>query len=203
LIQKEIRADFSYFSSKVIMHPHFLALPLPSETRSRLASFCYGLPQVRWVEEENFHLTLRHFGPLAELAVSSIHEHLLNLFFPPIPLVLQGFSHFHAKGNRGTIWVGVADNPQLTSLKKEIDRHLRELHLPKDEHPFHPHITLGHYDRLNPQRFGDYLTEHADYQSLPLEINRCLLMRSMQTPKHIIYETVAEYSASPQATGDD
>lgn len=185
------------------MHPHFLALPLPASIRSRLASFCYGLPQVRWVEEENFHITLRHFGPLTDAAVRDIHDHLQSLFFTSFSLVLQGVGHFSTKGKRNSIWVGVADNAALTSLKKEIDRLLRDLKLSPDEHAFHPHITLGHYERLNPERLGDYLMTHANYQSLPIEIASCQLMRSLQTSKHVIYEVVDDYAASKLATGED
>ena len=63
------------------MHSHFLALPLPPSIRSRLASFCYGVPHVQWVEEENFHLTLRHFGPLSDQNAALIEERLETLFF--------------------------------------------------------------------------------------------------------------------------
>ncbi len=185
------------------MHPHFLAIPLPSMIRSRLASFCYGLPQVRWVEEENFHLTLRYFGPLADPAVAAIHECLQNLFFQSFPLILQGMSHFPSKGNGGILWVGVAQNPHLSSLRKAIDRHLRELNLSIETRFSHPHIILGHYERLNPQRLGDYLTAHADYQSLAMEVTCYLLMRSFQTSKRMIYETLYHYPASLLATGED
>ncbi len=185
------------------MYPHFLTIPLPSIVQSRLATFCYGLPQVRWVEEDNFHLTLRYFGPLADHTVAGIQERLKNLFFPPFSLVLQGINHSHTKSNRGTIWVGITDNSNLIALKKEMNRHLRDLHLPPEERSFHPHIILGFYERLNPKRLGEYLTMYADYQSLPIEVTRCLLIRSLQTPKRVIYEVVEEYAATQLPTGED
>lgn len=177
--------------------PHyFLSIPLPVATRSRLAALCYGLPLVHWVEEENFHLTLRHFGPLSDQMLSNIQDHLENVFFHAFSLVLQGVGHFHTKSNRGLIWIGIADNRCLAHLRKEIDRQLKDLQLPQEEGPFHPHITLGYYDRLNPNRLGDYLTTHADYQSWPIEVSSFILMRSLQTPKHMINDTIEEYPAS-------
>lgn len=185
------------------MHPHFLAIPLPSSARSRLASFCYGLPQVRWIEEDNLHLTLRYFGPLPDPIVANIHERLEKIFFLSFSLILQGAGHFHSKVNRGVIWIGVAENLHLISLKKEVDRLLRGLDVPPENRLFHPHVTLGHYERLNPQKLGEYLATYADYQSLPIEVKSCLLMRSLQTPKRMIYETVEHYHASLPATGED
>jgi 2'-5' RNA ligase len=155
-----------------------------------------------WIEEENFHLTVRYFGPLSDALLSEIQERLKFIFFSPFLLILQGIGHFHSKGNRGTIWVGVANNPELSSLKKEINRHLRGCTLPLDEN-FHPHITLGYYERLNPQKLGDYLTSLTDYHSEPIEVTSCLLIRTQQTPKRVIYQIMEHYSASLPATGED
>ena len=185
------------------MHPHFLAIPLPEPIRSRLASFCYGLPQVHWVHEENFHLSLRSFGPLSDSVLSGIQERLKHIFFSPFSLVLQGAGHFHSKGNRGSIWIDVAENPELSTLKKEIDQNFRDLILPSEGHRFHPHITLGYYEHLNPQKLGDYLAALADYQSDTIEVNSYLLMRAQQTPNRVIYQTIEHYSASLPATGED
>jgi 2'-5' RNA ligase len=181
----------------------FFALPLPGHIRSRLASFCYGLPRVHWIEEENFHLSLRHLGPVSNSNLLEIEERFKLFFFSPISLILQGVGHFHSKGNRGVIWMGALENPQISSLKKEIDGHLKGLTLPAEKHHFQPHITLGYYEHLNPQKLGDYLSTLTDYRSEIIEINSCLLMRKQQTPKRVFYQTIEHYSASLPATGED
>lgn len=185
------------------MNSHFLALPLPLSIRSRLASFCYGVPHVQWVEEENFHLVLRHFGPLSDHDAALIEERLETLFFVKFSLVLKGIGNFHSKGNRGTIWVGVEQTAELSALKKEVDLHLRELPLRAEERSFHPHITLGRYDRLSQQKLGDYLIAHADFQSEPFEVDCCQLLTSHHTPKHLYYQLVEQVNASSPATGED
>lgn len=185
------------------MPPYSLVIPLPAAIRSRLASFCFGLPQVRWVEEENFHLTLRYFGPLQDHIVTEIEERLKPLFFVSFPLVLNGISHNHSKGNRGVLRIGVEETPHLLSLKKEIDDILRDLQLPPEERPFHPHISLGKFEKLNPQKLGDYLAAYGEYRSDPFEVDRCLLVSSHQTPKHHFYKAVSEFPASLPATGED
>jgi 2'-5' RNA ligase len=184
------------------MQPHFLGIYFPEHIRSRLASFCYGLPQVHWVDEDNFHLKLRYFGPLPDINLREIQDRLKSLFFPPFTLSLQSVGHFHSKGGRGNIWVGVGENHHLVALKKEIDTLLRGVSLPPDER-FHPHVTLGYYERLSPQKLGDYLSALADYQSDPIEVTSCLLVRIQQTPKRAIYQIVEHYSASNPATGED
>ncbi len=178
------------------MHSHLLALPLPSSVRSRLASFCYGPPQINWLQEENFYLFLRHLGPLSDSLLKEIQDRLNALFFRPFFLILQGMGYFHSKGNHGTIWVGTAPNSELLSLKKTIDAQLRGLSLPSEDRSFHPHITLGYYDHMNMQKLGDYLTAYRDYQSESIEVTQCLLLRLQHTTKRTFYHLVEQYSAS-------
>ena len=184
------------------MNSFFLAIPLPATTRTRLTSLCFGLQNVRWVEEENFHITLRYLGYLSDNDLQEIQEHLKSIYFSPFFVVLQGVSHFNSKGNRGTLWVGIAENPPLTQLIKEMNQLLKGFSLKAEEHA-HPYITLGRYDHLNFQKLGDFLSTFEHFQSEPIEVKSCLLMRTLQTPKRVIYETVEEYTASPLELGED
>jgi RNA 2',3'-cyclic 3'-phosphodiesterase len=184
------------------MHVHFIAVPLPRVVQSRLASLCYGLPQVRWVDEENLHLTLRYLGSLTDAQVSEIQEDLKSLFFHPFTLKLKGLGHFRSRSH-GVIWAGIEEHPGLLALKKEIDAHLRKFTLPPDDRPFHPHITLGRYDRLNIEKLADYLDAHSNYQSDIFEVTHCHLLRTQQTPKRVFYPIVESYAASQLESGDD
>lgn len=185
------------------MHPHSLALCLPPSIRSQLARLCYGIPHVQWAEQENFHIKLRSFGPLSDRDAALISECLATLFFVKIPLILKGVGHFHQKGNRGSLWVGVENSTELSALKKQIDQLLRNLSLRPEEHAFLPHVTLGRYDHLHPQKLGDYLMAHADYQSERFDVSCCQLLTSHQTPKHLHYKVVEEFNAECAATGED
>lgn len=185
------------------MNPHFLIIPLSLNIRLRLTSLCYGLSQVRWVDEENFCITLRAFGLLSDLIVSQICEHLRNVFFSPFSLDLQGIDYFKTEGNRGVIGARIIENPPLTELRKEIDRQLRILRLKPDAH-FHPsHVILGYGEKINPQRLGDYLSNHAHFQSSPIEVKNLLMIRSFQTSKRINHDVIEEFSASKTSGGED
>lgn len=183
---------------------YFLAIFLPTDIQDKLAALCYGLPYVRWIEKGNFHLTVRYFGPLSDFKAAEISECLKEFFFAPFPLTLKGLGYLQNKGRRGgTIWIGVEPYSPLIALRKECKRLLRDLYLPSEERPFHPHITLGYDEGLNSERLNDYLVEHSCYQPQCIEVTNCLLLRSLQTPKRIIYEVIEEYPASQLATGED
>lgn len=186
------------------MDQYLLAIPLPLPVRLRLASLCYGLPQVDWIEEENFLFTLRFFGPLNDQTAAQIEERLSSLFFLKFNLALKGVDHFHSsKGNRGIIWVGVEQTPELLALRKEIHDLLIDLHLKAEERPYHPHITIGKYHRLNEQRLAEYLMAHAHFQMEPIETLSCQLLSAHQTPKHTYYKIIKQIDASSPATFED
>jgi len=62
----------------------------------------------------------------------------------PISIQLNGFSHF---GDR-VLLITVIDNPQLSQLKNEIEKHFNSVFpfIKKGEKPFHPHITIANRD---------------------------------------------------------
>lgn len=72
---------------------------------------------------------------------------------------------------------------------------MQPLQFPKDDRAFQPHVTLGRYHGLNRIKLEEYLISYIDFQSEQIEIKKCLLLRSRQTPKHVIYETVETYQA--------
>lgn len=181
---------------------HHIALPLPPSIRVQLASLCYGIPHMQWIEEESFYLIIRSLGILSDQIAAQIRERLASLFFLQFSIHLKGIG-CHPKGNRGSLWVGVGDTTELIALRKEIDQHLRDLHLRAEEHSFHPHVTIGRYDHLNGQKLGDYLASHADFESIPFDITSCQLITSHQTPKHHYFEVEQQINASTLATGDD
>lgn len=185
------------------MDSYLVAIPLPANLRSRLASLCFGLPQVHWVDEENFHLTLRYLGHLTTHQLEDVQEKLSTLFFHSFTMTLQGIRSHHSKNHQGSIQLGLLSNPALLTLKKEVNACLTGLDLLKEEHPFIPHVTLGYFEKLHSEKWGDYLTTYADFQSLPIEVNDCLLLSSHQTPKRFYYKIIEKYQAALIERGED
>jgi len=44
----------------------FVGIALPQDIRFRLSLLCCGLPNIRWVQPENMHLTLRFIGEVGD-----------------------------------------------------------------------------------------------------------------------------------------
>jgi len=127
----------------------FLAIDLPGDLKKRLFSFQklevpVGL-KVKWVEEENLHLTLHFFGNLKEDLLERLGKHLALAFqeFSPFELALSEVGAFPLKGNPRVIWIGLLDPSQsLKGLFQALKKVLKRLKLEVPSENFHPHITL-------------------------------------------------------------
>ena len=50
----------------------FVGIALPKPQGDRLASLCIGVKGARWVDQQNFHITLRFIGDVQEPGVEEI-----------------------------------------------------------------------------------------------------------------------------------
>ncbi|EQA64729.1 2'-5' RNA ligase-like protein [Leptospira alexanderi serovar Manhao 3 str. L 60] len=75
----------------------FLGISIPEEVKEQLTSICYGLPDVRWVLRENFHITLVFLGDQSNEQVDTLSEFCSQISFPEFDLNLQSVGTFGKK----------------------------------------------------------------------------------------------------------
>jgi len=66
-----------------------VGIDLPPELKLRLSLLCVGVPEARWVDPGNFHVTLRFIGEVDEGLASDIDAALSRLRGPSFPLALS------------------------------------------------------------------------------------------------------------------
>src|SRR5690606_33582221 len=72
----------------------FTGIEIPEDLRRRLALLRGGLPGARWIDAENYHLTLRFVGDIDLRTADEIAETLDRVRRPAFPLVIEGLSSF-------------------------------------------------------------------------------------------------------------
>src|ERR1700693_6334684 len=95
----------------------FVGIGLPPDLKLRISLLCTGVPEARWVDAGNFHLTLRFIGEVDEGVASDIDAALLRLRARRFDLALAGVGSF---GDR-MLWVGGDKRPALHHLRNKID----------------------------------------------------------------------------------
>lgn len=167
----------------------FVGIGLPPELKLRLSLLCAGVPEARWVDSGNFHLTLRFIGEVDEGLASDIDAALLRVEQTRFQVTLAGVGQF---GTR-MLWVGVEKSPPLLQLQGKIENVLQRLGLPPEGRRFTPHVSLA---RLRPPlgpKLPAFLAEHALFRAEPFEVKEFALVASYLSKSGSIYEDQAEY----------
>ena len=132
----------------------FVAIALPDEVRAamrrRLARLRSLLPQARWVDPEQAHLTLAFLGHHPPERLEALGAALGDVFarYPPLPLRLHGGGTFPPGRPARVAWVGAKGPPELLTLQRDLaDAAAGVLEWEPEKRPFHPHVTLT---RCNP-----------------------------------------------------
>lgn len=129
----------------------FLAIPLSEEIRTNLAAVQERLrgagAEVKWVEPENFHLTVAFLGDQDDSLrpdLENIGERLAEET-PAFRIRAAGGSAFPKRGPAPlkTLWVGVAEGAEeWKALVRRAEPWLTPFGVPR-EGGLQPHITLG------------------------------------------------------------
>jgi len=158
----------------------FLAIELPKTIREKIREVQGSLKSshadVRWVNPENIHLTLKFFGNIEESRVESIVKSIEEptRTTPPFTLRVRGTGAFPHLKNPRVIWMGLLDEGgSLVLFQKRLENELEKIGFELEHRPFQAHLTLG---RMKSSRgkdeligrietyiegnFGDFQVEH-------------------------------------------
>jgi len=179
----------------------FLALELSAATRERLAEAIRTLRPhtfgVKWVDPAQVHLTLKFFADLAESTRQALEPVLASVAAAAAPpaFALQGLGCFSSGGRIRVLWCGVEpEDDGLGSLQRAVEDALEPLGVPREDRPFHPHLTIG---RLREPRREPTLTkaldEMAAFEAGRERPGRLVLFRSTLTPTGPVYDVEAQW----------
>jgi RNA 2',3'-cyclic 3'-phosphodiesterase len=158
----------------------FTALEIPRNAAMSLSLLRGGLPGARWIDVENYHITLRFIGDVDGRTADEIVNRLDRIDREEFQINLSGIGSFGSKKPH-SVWAGVSPSPDLNALQAEIERICQRIGLPPDPRKFMPHVTLA---RLRSARVEDvvhYLSGRGNFHTLPFLVGRFVLMSSKES----------------------
>jgi 2'-5' RNA ligase len=155
----------------------FTALEIPRDAALSLSLLRGGLPGARWIDVENYHLTLRFIGDVEGHVADEIANALDRVRRPAFQLTLCGVGTFGSKKPHA-LWAGVAASPDLSALQAEIERICQRIGVPGDPRKFMPHVTLARLKNANPVEVAGYLSSRGNFRAAPFRVGRFVLMSS-------------------------
>jgi RNA 2',3'-cyclic 3'-phosphodiesterase len=174
------------------MHRLFVALRPPEEIVDLLIDAMDDSPELRWVPDDNIHLTLRFIGeverPLAEDIAAALH----NVRFPAFDLKIAGVGQF-AQRNGGALWAAVEPRAPLAALAAKVERACVTAGLEPERRAFHPHITLARWNRRSSALVQAFLERNRGIASKPFPVTDFTLFESQLSRHGAHYDEVALY----------
>ncbi len=155
----------------------FTALEIPQSAALSLSLLRGGVPGARWIDRENFHITLRFIGDIDHRTADEVVAGLDRVRRQQFDLMLSGTGVFGSKKPH-SIWAGVQPTAALMALQAEHERICQRIGLPAEQRKFTPHVTLA---RLKNARIDDvmhYLSGRGNFSAGPFTVARFLLMSS-------------------------
>ena len=149
---------------------------------------------IKFVEPENIHLTLKFLGEIEQSLVEQVTNVVEGTSFQPFTARIERVGVFPNLRRPRVVWAGITDGAsQLEEIWSELDDKLGRLGFERESRRFSPHLTIG---RVRSGRNRDKLVHEvsslSDYVFGELHVDRVALKKSVLTPKGPIYTTLAE-----------
>ncbi|MHA1410084.1 MAG: RNA 2',3'-cyclic phosphodiesterase [Candidatus Odinarchaeia archaeon] len=150
--------------------------------------------KIKFVEDENLHLTLKFLGDVNESLLNQIIEKLSEITFKEFTYCLNGVGCFNLKFPR-VLWVGIREGGEtLISLHKKIDEKLSEISIKPDSKRYSPHLTIGRVKSVRDKKsLISMIKELEETEVGCLKATNFRLKKSILTPKGPIYEILREF----------
>jgi RNA 2',3'-cyclic 3'-phosphodiesterase len=155
----------------------FTGLEIPSALAGELAMLRGGLSGARWIDAENYHLTLRFIGDIDEATARDVRSCLERIRLPPFTVTIEGLSSFGGAKPRALI-ARAKPVPRLVELQAQQDRLIRRTGVPPEGRKFIPHVTLARLRAASCAAVAEYLASRGGFFSRHFEATRFVLFSS-------------------------
>jgi 2'-5' RNA ligase len=170
----------------------FTALEIPSHIGESIARLRGGLSGARWIDVENYHLTLRFIGDIDERTAREVALALSGVARPAPRIVIDELASFGGDKPRAIV-AKARPEPALMELQAEQERLFRRLGLPGEPRKFSPHVTLARLRGASPLAVADYLGARGYFPQLAFTPERFVLFSSRDSVGGGPYVVEAEY----------
>jgi 2'-5' RNA ligase len=170
----------------------FTGIEIPEEIGERLSFLRGGLPGARWIDPENYHLTLRFIGDIDMDVAHDVADALARVRRVEFSLRIEGVASFGSHKPHAVV-ARIAPSSPLLELQAEHERILQRLGHPPDSRKFTPHVTLARLRGTSSREVADYLSLRGGFTAGPFHVDRFVLFSSKNSTGGGPYVVEADY----------
>ncbi|MEJ2595159.1 MAG: RNA 2',3'-cyclic phosphodiesterase [bacterium] len=152
--------------------------------------------RIKWVQPDNFHLTLKFFGGTPVEEIERISKILMPLAEQQAPI----YTHLSKTGVFGSryaprvIWFGFGEEKTLSELGNRVLDELDKGGFEKDRQNFVPHLTIARIKQVfDKKHFQDALRDVAQFEPEEFCIREMTLYESILKPEGPVYVPLQNY----------
>ena len=138
----------------------FTGLELPQIVVGQIALARGGVAGARWLEPDDYHVTLRFIGDIDARTAHDVAETLDDIRRSAAPVRFDGLGWFGGAKPRAIV-ARIRPEAELMELQAEQERRLRRVGLPPETRKFMPHVTLARLRGAGPRAVADYLASRG------------------------------------------
>ncbi|MEK6969852.1 MAG: RNA 2',3'-cyclic phosphodiesterase [Nanoarchaeota archaeon] len=175
----------------------FVAVPVSKEVQERIKAIYQPLKNtgadLKFVPLENLHFTVKFLGDVEESKITELVEKIKTFVSNRnrFSVDLKGVGAFLNNNSIKVIWVG-ADNPNLISLIKDLDKELDCLK--KNEQEEIPHLTIARVkSEKNKEKLADFIKKFATENFGSIVVEKLILYESKLTREGPNYTLLGEW----------
>ena len=155
----------------------FTAIEVPREIGERLALLRGGLPGARWLEPDNYHVTLRFIGDIDARTAGEIADQLARVRRVGFAVAFEGLETFGSRKPHAIVARAVS-SPALGELQAEHERIMQRIGLPPESRKFLPHVTLARLRGTSVRDVAEYLSLRGGFVTAAFPVDRFVLFSS-------------------------
>ena len=156
----------------------FTGLEIPASLGESLSLLRGGLPGARWIDPENYHITLRFIGDVDYGVARELHSALgEGRRRGPITVTFEGLDAFGGERPR-VVLARAASTPDISDLQAEQERLVRRVGLAPERRKFKPHVTLARLRDASPLDVADYFATRGHFPRMSFTASRFVLFSS-------------------------
>jgi RNA 2',3'-cyclic 3'-phosphodiesterase len=155
----------------------FTAIEIPENVALQLSLMRGGLPGARWIDPENYHITLRFIGDVVRRTGDEIVNALQRTRREPLQIRIVGLDAFGG-ARPHSVHACVEKTRSLIELQAEQERIMRRLGLKAETRRFAPHVSLARLRHAKAVDVAHYLALRGSLALPPFDVRRIVLYSS-------------------------
>ena len=168
-----------------------------SQVESIMSSLLSLGGDLKPVERENIHLTLKFLGNVSPTKLEEVKSALTRVTFPPFSLEIKGAGAFPNLNRMNVVWVGVGEGwSQVELIYEQTEKLLHQLGFSRETRPFSPHITVARVKSGRKRdEIGAFLGHLTDESFGTFNVEGVRLKQSVLSPSGPKYSTLFQVPA--------